>query len=167
MVLDNRCLTAYETIKSISIHSILVHIVLIAILGMSKLSAVPRSLTSEHKLKRFDISTTLLTYFQDNSKNFHSRLVTKDETWVHHFKPESKIQCKQWKHSSSLPPKKFKQTVSIGKVWWLLFCFLFWRHNLGKGKNYWWIVLYTRIKWRKQSSQNTKESWEQGALAPG
>ena len=47
-------------------------------------------------------------------KNFHSRLITKNETRVHYFKIVSKIQSKQWKHSGSLPTKKFKQAACLG-----------------------------------------------------
>ena len=55
--------------------------------------------------------------FQINPKNFHHRLVTQDETWFHHFEPDSKIQSKQEKNSSSPRPKKFKQeTAYVGKV---------------------------------------------------
>ena len=28
--------------------------------------------------------------------NFIGRLVTQDETWIHHFDPETKQQSKQW-----------------------------------------------------------------------
>ena len=38
-----------------------------------------------HKLKRAEISKTLLTRFQANSNNFHRRLVAQAETWVYHF----------------------------------------------------------------------------------
>ena len=39
-----------------------------------------------------------------------------DETWVHHFEPETKEQSKQWKHSSSPAPRKAKTVSSAGKV---------------------------------------------------
>ena len=60
---------------------------------MSKLSArwVPRMLTPEQKLKRVDISRTLLTRFQSDPEDFHRRLVTQDETWVHHFEPRVRV----------------------------------------------------------------------------
>ncbi|GFV35455.1 mariner Mos1 transposase [Trichonephila clavipes] len=34
--------------------------------------------------------------------------ITGDETWCHHFEPESKSQNKQWKRAISPPPKKSK-----------------------------------------------------------
>ena len=42
-------------------------------------------------------------------------VVTKEETWVHHFDLEAKKQSTQWEHPGSPPPKKFKR-VSSGKV---------------------------------------------------
>ena len=39
-----------------------------------------------------------------------------DETWVHHFQPETKQQSKQWKHLGYPPPKEAKTRMSTGKV---------------------------------------------------
>ncbi|GFW96138.1 hypothetical protein TNCV_958511 [Trichonephila clavipes] len=36
------------------------------------------------------------------------RIVTGDETWCHHYEPETKRDSMQWKHASSPPPKKFR-----------------------------------------------------------
>ena len=65
MFLDDRYLIVQQIAKYISIHSGSVHTVLTRILAMSKLSArwVPRMLMPKHKLKRADISKTLLTHF--------------------------------------------------------------------------------------------------------
>ncbi|GFV28754.1 hypothetical protein TNCV_3987041 [Trichonephila clavipes] len=40
-------------------------------------------------------------------KRLSVTIVTGDETWCHHFQPESKRQSKQWKRVTS-PPKKSK-----------------------------------------------------------
>ncbi|CAH1257192.1 SETMAR [Branchiostoma lanceolatum] len=47
---------------------------------------------------------------------FLKRFVTQDETWVHHFDPESKEQSEEWTKKGSQPPKKFKRVASVGKV---------------------------------------------------
>jgi len=44
------------------------------------------------------------------------RIVTGDETWVHHYQPESKQTSMQWKHKDSPTPTKFKVVPSAGKV---------------------------------------------------
>ena len=55
--------------------------------------------------------------FQDKTKNFRHRLVSQDETWVQHFKTESKIQSKLWKHSAPLPSKNFKLAALVGCIY--------------------------------------------------
>ena len=44
------------------------------------------------------------------------RVVFQNETWVHHFDLESKMQSKQRKHPGSSPHKKFKRVHTTGKV---------------------------------------------------
>ena len=123
MVWDERHLTVQQISKFIGISSDLVHTVLTVILQMSKLFArwVPRKQMPEHKLKRVNISRTLLIHFQSSCKDFHCTLVNQDETWVQHFEPNSKIQSNQWKYSVFIP----KVQVSSGPFarCWLPFFF--------------------------------------------
>ncbi|GFX52631.1 histone-lysine N-methyltransferase SETMAR [Trichonephila clavipes] len=64
--------------------------------GMRKLLArwVPRLLTLDQKRVRMNISNALLAHFRCNKSEFWRRLITVDETWIHHNTPESKIQFK-------------------------------------------------------------------------
>jgi hypothetical protein len=39
-----------------------------------------------------------------------------DETWIHHYEPETKRQSMEWHHPTSPWRKKFKVTPSAGKV---------------------------------------------------
>ena len=66
------------------------------ILGISKVSArwVPRMMTDDQKRCRLDISKYLLSRYEDDPGDFFDRVVTQDETWVHHFDQESKMQSK-------------------------------------------------------------------------
>ena len=70
MVLGNKCLAKSIGISSGSVHT--------EILGMRKMSArrVPRMLTLKHKLKRVDISRTLLIHLQASTKNFPLWFIT-------------------------------------------------------------------------------------------
>ena len=79
-------------------------------LGMSKVSArwVPRNLNVQDRFQRLQSSRELLGVNEENQENFHARLVTGDETWIHHWDPETKQESMQWKHPGSPPPKKFK-----------------------------------------------------------
>ena len=42
--------------------------------------------------------------------------VTFDETWIHHYTPETKEQSKQWVEAGGSPPKRLKTQQSAGKV---------------------------------------------------
>ena len=94
---DGSHLNVRQIGKSIGFSSCSVNTILTEILGMTSLSGrwVPRMLTTDHKVKRVDISKTLLIRFLANPKNFHRPLVTQNQTWVQHFELKSKIQSKQ------------------------------------------------------------------------
>src|SRR5258705_11581550 len=85
---------------------------------MKKLSErwVPRLSTVDQKRTRKDISTQCLAMFHRNPKDFLLRFVTVDETWIHHYTPESKHQSKQWTSTGESAPKRAKTVLSAGKV---------------------------------------------------
>jgi len=87
-------------------------------LGLRKVSCrwVPRMLTDEQKHCRSEYAAENLALLEQDPENFWRRIVTMDETWVHHFDPETKQQSMVWKHSSSPTPKKFRVQASAGKV---------------------------------------------------
>ena len=58
----------------------------------------------------------LLEVYNANPEDFHTRLVTGDETWLHHWDPDTKKESMQWKHPGSPPPKKFRTQPSASKV---------------------------------------------------
>ena len=88
------------------------------VLRMRKVSArwVPRLLTPEQTDIRCAMSRENLRLFQQDPGEFVTRFVTVDETWVHHYEPETKQQSMQWKHSDSPPHKKAKAVPSAQKV---------------------------------------------------
>jgi hypothetical protein len=49
-------------------------------------------------------------------RQFLERIITADETWVHHYEPESKAQSMAWKRPTSPMAKKFKCQPSAGKI---------------------------------------------------
>ena len=63
-------------------------------LGYSKVCArwVPRRLTPEHRRQRKAICSELLERYDAEGEAFLSRIVTGDETWAHHYEPETKRQ---------------------------------------------------------------------------
>ena len=64
-------------------------------LHMKKLCArwVPRSLTIYQKQQRFDDLERCLKLYQRNLIEFLRRYVTMDESWIHHYTPESSKLC--------------------------------------------------------------------------
>ena len=59
--------------------------------------------------------------YNNEGEAFLSRIVTGDESWVHHYSPETKRQSLEWKHPSSPVKKKFKSQLSAGKVMLTIF----------------------------------------------
>jgi len=83
---------------------------------------VPRMLDQKMKDCRCELSSENLKLMQLDWKLFLKRIVTGDETWIHHYDPESKQQSMQWKHASSPNPRKFKVQASASKI----MCTIFW-----------------------------------------
>lgn len=95
-----------------------IHTILHDYLNLTKVSArwVPRLLTALQKQARVDTCKEFLERCGDDPASVFERIVTGDETWVHHYDPESKQESMQWHKKGSDPPKKFKVTPSAGKI---------------------------------------------------
>jgi histone-lysine N-methyltransferase SETMAR len=62
------------------------------------------------------LSLKHLSQYADEGEDMLHRIVTGDESWVHHYQPETKRASMEWKHPSSPATKKFKVTPSAGKI---------------------------------------------------
>src|SRR6476661_1541816 len=90
---------------------------IISELGYSKVCARwPRQLTDELKRSRREVCAELLERYRMEGDQFMNSIVTGDESWAHHYEPETKRQSMQWHHLGSPSPKKFKLSPSAGKV---------------------------------------------------
>ena len=78
-------------------------------------------LTEAHKQYHIEACSEFLEYFHSN-KTFLQQIVTGDDTWVHHFEPESKRASMEWCHLTSPHSKTFKSQQSAGKVMVTVFC---------------------------------------------
>lgn len=118
IVLEDRRVKIREIADAMHISNERVFYVLHNILGMKKLSArwVPRLLTADQKRNRVTTSEECLAMFNHSPSEFWRRYVTVDETWVHHYTPETKQQSKQWTSAGERAPKKAKTVCSAGKV---------------------------------------------------
>jgi len=57
-----------------------------------------------------------LEHFNKNKTDFVCRFIAMVETWIHHYTPESKQQCKLWTEAGCSAPKKTRSVPSAGKV---------------------------------------------------
>ena len=77
---------------------------------------VPKHLTELHKQTCVDICQKHLGRYGNETDIFLDRIITGDETWVHHYKLESKRPSMEWKHPQSPCKKKFKSQISAGTL---------------------------------------------------
>ena len=85
------------------------------ILGMSKVLArwIARLLTDDQKRSRLDISRYLLSRYEDDPSDSIDRVVTQEETWVHHFKSNLNA-----KHALAHPlPRSLREFLRQGRCW--------------------------------------------------
>lgn len=129
MVRNNRRITLHEIREGLNEECgyFSVQNIVSEVLGYHKVSSrwVPKQLTDEHKRKRVESATEFLRRYEEEGEDFLDSIVTGDETWAHHYTPETKAQSKQWRHPTSPKPKKFKTEKSAGKV----MATVFWDRN--------------------------------------
>ena len=118
LVLNNRQIKVAELASECGISNGSVYTIIHEHLGMSKVSArwVPRNLNMQDRQQRVESSQELLEVYNANPEDFHTHLVTGDETWLHHWDPDTKKEFMQWKRPGSPPPKKFRTQPSAAKV---------------------------------------------------
>jgi len=118
MVLDDRRMKVRETAKTICLSKQRVGYILHEELDMKKLCPrwVLHLLTADQKRTCMKISEQCLECFNKNKTNFVHQFIIIDETWIHHYTPESKQQSKQWTEAGCSAPKKIRSVPSAGKV---------------------------------------------------
>jgi len=77
---------------------------------------VPKKLKPEQQAMRMMTSLDNLQRYKTEGEAMLERIVMGDETWVHHYQPETTQASRQWKHKESPTPTKFKVVPSAGKV---------------------------------------------------
>lgn len=93
----DRWIQVSEIAEAVGIFTKRVHKILHEKLQVKKLCArwVPQLLTLDQKRTQ-DFSKQCLVMCERNPKDFWRRFITVDETWIHHYTPETKQQSKQW-----------------------------------------------------------------------
>nr|XP_060623585.1 histone-lysine N-methyltransferase SETMAR-like isoform X2 [Anolis sagrei ordinatus] len=117
LILENRLISAKGIADIMGISRERVCVIIHEHLNMKKLSAmwVPKCLTTDQKNMRVKTSRSICQRFWTD-ENFLDQLVTMDETWIYLYDPETKEQSKEWRHSGSPRPKKFRVQKSVTKV---------------------------------------------------
>jgi hypothetical protein len=107
MVLDDRRMRVREIAETIGLSKESVGYILHEELDMKMPCArwVPRLLTADQKRTRMNISEQCLGCFNKNKTDVLRQFITMDETWIHHYTPESKQQSKQWSEAGCSAPK--------------------------------------------------------------
>ena len=82
---------------------------------------VPKQFTEVHKQTRMEICQKHLDRYGYKWDIFLDRIITGDETWIHHYKPGSKWQSMEWKHPQS--PYKKSSKPNHPQENWCLQCF--------------------------------------------
>lgn len=118
MWLDDRRLKVHDVAEALRISYGSAQQILVENLNMTKVSSrwVPRMLSFDQKQIRVRYSRECLAMMRRDRQDFLCRFVTTDETWIHHYQPESKEQSKQWVEKGDNAPRKFKTVPSAGKI---------------------------------------------------
>lgn len=118
MILDNRKVKLMEIAETLKISKERVGHIVHQYLDMRKLCAkwVPRVLTIDQKQQRVVDSEQCLAIYNRNKAEFFRRYITMDETWLHHYTPESNRQSAEWTERDEPTPKRGKTQRSAGKV---------------------------------------------------
>lgn len=126
LIRSDRRLTVRTIAQDLAVSGATIHDVLTKELGMSKVSArwVP---TMEEKERRVQCSSMFLQRYAAEGDAFLDRIVTTDETWLHHYDPETKAQSSVCKTPRTPPPKKARVQKSCGKE---MFIFFMDRHGM-------------------------------------
>ncbi|GBM86934.1 hypothetical protein AVEN_129018-1 [Araneus ventricosus] len=97
LVLNNRRVTVEEIHRLLGISEGTTYTIRHQHLIFRKICAqwVPHHLTAEQRNNRMALSLSQLQRYHEEEYGFLTHIVTGDETWCHHFEPESKCQSKQ------------------------------------------------------------------------
>ena len=118
--MDDRKLKLRKIADTLKISEGGVFIILHKSLGMRKLFLkwVSRLLTPNQKQQRVEDSERCLELFKWGKRGFLRRYVTIDETWIHHYTPETKGSSAKWTATGESRLKRPKIQQWAGKVFW-------------------------------------------------
>ncbi|KAM8720552.1 hypothetical protein ACLKA7_006572 [Drosophila subpalustris] len=110
IVLTNRRVKVREIAETVGISTGSAVSILHVHLHMKKLNVkwVPHFLDIEQREKRVADSKSCLDMFKRNLSEFLRRYITMDETWIHHYIPESNWSSAEWREAGESRSKRVK-----------------------------------------------------------
>lgn len=123
LVLGDRRVSIRQITKRVGISYGSVRHIVTEILGYKKVCAhwVPRLLNDVQRQNRVTICQQWKGLYRRHGDHFLNSIVTCDESWYHHYDPETKQQSMQWVRKGEPRPVKAKAIKSAGKVMHLVF----------------------------------------------
>ena len=107
LVRANQCLTVRELAEECRVSVGSCHHILMEELKMHCVAAkfVPCLMASDQQAHRVQVCQDLLNH-SENDKEFLSKIITGDESWVYGYDVETKVRSSQWTSKTSPRPKK-------------------------------------------------------------
>ena len=124
LVRANRRLTVRKLAEEYGISVGSCHPIFTEELKMHRVTAkfVPRLIISDQQAHRVQVCQDLRDHLE-NDKEFLSKIITGDESWVYGHDVQTKVQSSQWTSNTSPRPKKARQARSKIKVLLTVFFF--------------------------------------------
>jgi len=79
---------------------------------------VPRMLTQEHEEHRMQVCQDLLNQYEAEGDSFLDRIITGDETWCHHYEPESKRHLRWCRFLRLWRAGSCSSLAKVHSQWW-------------------------------------------------
>jgi len=123
VVMRDRQISVPRAADELGIPKTIVHEIMSNYLGLRKVCVrwVPKFLTPLQRINRMECCQELLQECEPSPAEFLGRIVTGDETWVHHYDPLSRQEAMVWKKSEEEMPAQPRQKRSAGKVMLVIF----------------------------------------------
>ena len=167
LILADHKLKLHEIAEELKMSGCSVFTILHKHLSMRKLCSkwVLCLLTVDQK-QHVDNTECCLQLFQHNKKEFLCKYMTIDETWIHHFTPESNQQSAEWTAAGKNCPKWPKMQTPAGKVlasiFWnaqgILFINYLKKQRTINSKYYIALLVHLKEKITKRGPQMKKKS---------
>ena len=123
LVMRDRQISVRRVAIELSLPKTAVHQIMSDHLGLKKVCTrwVPKCLTPLQRANRVDCCQELLQDSKEDLATFLSRIVTGDETWIHHYDPLNQAEARSWKKPGEKTPTRPRSQRSARKVMMTIF----------------------------------------------